>query len=147
MIKKNIDKANSRGGPDQPVFESLEIPSQGSKLLRARRFVEKLAAECGYNKSDIFDLKVSVGEACANAIEHGSPGGKRNTIKVNFEYKDNCAVIEVSDEGVFKPRFPALDTQLNYRGRGIPFMLALMDEVEIKESERGTTVRLVKIKS
>jgi len=147
MIKKDVHKVNGQGGQGRPLFESLEIPSQGSKLLRVRQFVEKLAADCGYNKSEIFDIKVSVGEACANAIEHGSPGGKRNKIKITFDYRDNCTVIEVSDEGVFKPRFPALDTQLNYRGRGIPFMLALMDEVEIKEGESGTTVRLVKIKS
>ena len=128
------------------ISETLKIPSQGKRLIQVRRFVEKLAAECGYSKADIFDIKVSVGEACANAIEHGSPAGKHNNIVVNFEYDNNCAVINVSDEGRFKPRFPNLDSQLNYRGRGIPFMLALMDEVEIKESEKGTTVRLVKLK-
>lgn len=125
-------------------YRVLELPSQGHKLVKARSFIEKLANDCGFNEADIFDLKVAVGEACANAIEHGSPHGKNNNIQIVCTFENNCLEVEVIDQGVFKPRFPAFDAQLNYRGRGIPFMLALMDEVEIKESEEGTTVRLVK---
>lgn len=126
------------------IYRVLEIESQGNKLGQVRSFIEKLAVDCGFNEADVFDLKVAVGEACANAIEHGSPGGKKDCVQIVCAFKNNCLDIEVRDEGVFKPRFPAFDSQLNYRGRGIPFMLALMDEVEIKESEEGTTVRLVK---
>jgi len=125
-------------------YRVLELPSQGNKLVKVRGFIEKLAADCGFTEADVFDLKVAVGEACANAIEHGSPHGKTNSIQVVCTFENNCLEVEVIDEGVFKPRFPAFDSQLNYRGRGIPFMLALMDEVEIKESDEGTTVRLVK---
>lgn len=142
-----VSEADKDKNNRKSIFESLEIASQGSKLLTIRRFIEKLAMECGYNESDVFDLKVAVGEACANAIEHGSPRGKRDVIKITYQFEKDTAVIEVSDEGIFKPRFPAFDAQLNYRGRGIPFMLALMDEVEIKESPQGTTVRLVKARS
>ena len=130
--------------PGAKFYKVLELPSQGIKLVKIRKFVEQLAYECGFNETDVFDLKVAVGEACANAIEHGSPHGRKNRIQIACAFENNCLVVEVIDEGVFKPRFPAFDSQLNYRGRGIPFMLALMDEVEIKESEDGTTVRLVK---
>lgn len=129
------------------LFDEIEIPGQGRKLAVIRKFIDRLATECGFNDTDRFDLKVAVGEACANSIEHGSPRGKRDKIKITFEFENEFAVIEIKDEGVFKPRFPSFDSQLNYRGRGIPFMLALMDEVEIKESKSGTTVRLVKKKS
>ena len=142
MREAKIDKNDQRS-----IFETLEIPSQGNKLVKVRQFIERLAKECGFNESDVFDLKVAIGEACANAIEHGSPRGKRDVIKITYQFENDTAIIEVSDEGIFKPRFPAFDAQLNYRGRGIPFMLALMDEVEIKESPQGTTVRLVKIRS
>lgn len=124
----------------------IVIPSQGSKLAQVRQFVEKIATEVGFKPSEVFDIKVAVGEACANAIEHGSPLGKANKVTVEVNYNSKCLLIDVIDEGVFKPRFPAFDSQLNYRGRGIPFMLALMDEVEIRESEHGTTVRLMKCK-
>lgn len=133
--------------PGAKFYKVLELPSLGNKLVKVRTFIEQLANECGFNENDIFDLKVAVGEACANAIEHGSPHGRNNRIQIACAFENNCLVVEVIDEGVFKPRFPAFDTQLNYRGRGIPFMLALMDEVEIKESEEGTTVRLVKCRA
>lgn len=129
-------------GPE--LHRVLEIASRGRNLAKVRAFIEKLAFECGFDDSDVFEIKVAVGEACANAIEHGSPKGAANTVRIITDYSQECLEIEVVDEGVFKPRFPAFDSQLNYRGRGIPFMLALMDEVEIKESEEGTTVRLVK---
>lgn len=124
----------------------LVIPSLGSKLAQVRQFVEKVAQQVGFSEAEVFDIKVAVGEACANAIEHGSPLGKANKVTIDIHYNNNCLLIEVKDEGVFKPRFPAFDSQLNYRGRGIPFMLALMDEVEIKESPHGTTVKLMKCK-
>lgn len=124
----------------------IVIPSQGSKLVQVRQFIEKVAQELGFNQSEVFDIKVAVGEACANAIEHGSPLGRANKVTIEATFNNNCLVVEVKDEGVFKPRFPAFDSQLNYRGRGIPFMLALMDEVEIKESPSGSTVKLMKCK-
>ncbi len=126
------------------LFDELEITGQGRKLVAIRKFIDKMAEESGFNEADKFDIKVAVGEACANAIEHGSPRGKRDRGRVSYVFEDDYAIIEIVDEGVFKPRFPSFDSQLNYRGRGIPFMLALMDEVEIKERKGGTTVRLVK---
>ncbi len=126
------------------LFDELEITGQGRKLVAIRKFIDKMAEESGFNEADKFDIKVAVGEACANAIEHGSPRGKRDKVRVSYVFEDDYAIIEIVDEGVFKPRFPSFDSQLNYRGRGIPFMLALMDEVEIKERKGGTTVRLVK---
>jgi anti-sigma regulatory factor (Ser/Thr protein kinase) len=132
---------------DNAIHRELEVASKGSNLAKVRAFIEKLAVDCGFNDSEVFETKVAVGEACANAIEHGSPQGKVSHVNIVCEYADKCLEIEVVDQGVFKPRFPAFDSQLNYRGRGIPFMLALMDEVEIKESEEGTTVRLVKCRA
>ncbi len=135
------------GQPEVEIERELEVASQGRNLAKIRGFTEKLAVECGFSESEVFEIKVAVGEACANAIEHGSPRGRGAKVKVVCAYADKCLEIEVIDQGVFKPRFPAFDSQLNYRGRGIPFMLALMDEVEIKESDEGTTVRLVKCRT
>lgn len=153
MLKGNqdcvIDEMTdlAMGDESPKTVKTLEIPSAGNRLVKVRAFIEGVATDCGFSASDVFDLKVAVGEACANAIEHGSPHGKQNNIQIICSFANQCLEIEVLDEGIFKPRFPAFDSQLNYRGRGIPFMLALMDEVEIKESEQGTTVRLVKCKA
>jgi len=140
----NTEKSQELKSRDDYLFDELEITGQGRKLVAVRKFIDKMAEESGFNETDKFDIKVAVGEACANAIEHGSPRGKRDKVRVSFIFENDYAIIEVIDEGIFKPRFPSFDSQLNYRGRGIPFMLALMDEVEIKERKGGTTVRLVK---
>ncbi len=133
--------------PDKALKREIEVKSRGRNLAKVRAFVEKFAIECGFNDSEVFEIKVAVGEACANAIEHGSPAGSADRVRIICTYAEKCLEIEVVDEGVFKPRFPAFDAQLNYRGRGIPFMLALMNEVEIKESDEGTAVRLVKCRT
>lgn len=133
--------------PNSKITRRMDITSRGRNLAKVREFIEQLAVDCGFAESEVFEIKVAVGEACANAIEHGSPAGGTSNVSVNCVFSGKCLDIEVTDEGVFKPRFPAFDSQLNYRGRGIPFMLALMDEVEIKESDEGTTVRLVKCRT
>lgn len=133
-----------KNGSDLDVI--LRIPSQGSKVAEIRRKVADIAKRFGFNDSEIFDIKVAVGEACANAVEHGSPEGRQNDVVVNCHVDGQALIIEVSDQGAFKPRFPTFDSRLNYRGRGLPFMLALMDDVEIQETEIGTTVRLVKLR-
>lgn len=125
----------------------FSIPSQGCKVAEVRSKVADIARRFGFSDSEIFDIKVAVGEACANAVEHGSPEGRQNDVVVSCHIQGQALIIEVSDQGAFKPRFPTFDSRLNYRGRGLPFMLALMDDVEIKESEAGTTVRLVKLRT
>src|SRR3990172_12145624 len=138
---------SASGNSEYKISREMEIASHGKNLAKVRAFIQKLGDDCGFRESDVFEIKVAVGEACANAIEHGSTNSTDSSVTVTCSYQDRCLEITVTDEGVFKPRFPAFDSQLNYRGRGIPFMLALMDEVEIKESEEGTTVRLVKCRA
>ena len=56
--------------------------------------------------------------------------------------------IEVEDDGVFRRRIPA--PEFDGQGhRGIPLMMALLDQVSISggtEARPGTLVRLVKFK-
>src|SRR3990172_5435302 len=124
--------------------QSLRISSDGSQLADVRRFLEKICAQHTFSDEDCYDLKIAVGEACSNAIEHGSPRGADNEIEVRCCYLNDSMLVEIIDQGIFRPHIPVLDGSLNHRGRGIPFMLALMDEVDIAETPNGTVVRLVK---
>lgn len=150
MASSSGSRQNAAGGQGKKKSGDLDailrIPSQGSKVAGVRRKVADIARRFGFSDSEIFDIKVAVGEACANAVEHGSPEGRQNDVIVNCHVEGQALIIEVSDQGAFKPRFPTFDSRLNYRGRGLPFMLALMDDVEIQETEIGTTVRLVKLR-
>ena len=120
----------------------LEIPSQGARVGEVRAFVGEVAKNCGFTEEEVFDVKLAVSEACANAIEHGSPRGSNNCVYVECHCNEDDLLISIKDEGVFK-RNLVYGTN-GIRGRGIFLMLALMDKVTIDESRRGTTVNLVK---
>ena len=81
-------------------------------------------------------------EAVSNAIEHGrpSPDGK---IHLHVASEHGALVFEVEDHGTFAPDPPAID-QLHERGRGLAFMAATMDEVDVRRRLNGTVVRLCK---
>ncbi len=88
------------------------------------------------------DIETAVGEALANAAEHGHQAGSGFEVRV-FVERDSI-VIEVQDEGrgfLCNPSAPkpAHDAP---RGFGIYLMRHLMDQVDF--DERGSCVRLTK---
>lgn len=128
------------------VKRRLDIKSHRKNLSLIRQEVEEVAKDCGFSENDIYQMKVAVSEAAANAIEHGSPHGEENFIHLVIECDGDKILIEVADEGVFKARLPVTNGRPSHRGRGIFLMTALMDEVSITEHQEGTVVRLVKFK-
>jgi anti-sigma regulatory factor (Ser/Thr protein kinase) len=74
-------------------------------------------------------------EAAANAIEHAyGPGG--GDIHIDAVRSDDAVIVRVRDEGHWRPpRRPS-------RGRGLPLMQALADEVRIRHEPDGTSVEL-----
>lgn len=127
--------------------KKLRLNSHTKNLSLIREEVEAMAASCGFDENELYQLKVAVSEAAANAIEHGSPQGEQSSIKVSIECDSEKISIEVIDEGVFKARLPVTNGRPSHRGRGIFLMTALMDEVNITEGLTGTRVRLVKVKN
>lgn len=122
----------------------LVLDSDPRNLVKARQFVESIARQYGFNDEQIFDIKVASGEAVSNAIEHGSPEGSTNKIKIDAKFTNGKLELNVIDEGAFKKAVKIDDPDPRHRGRGIPFMLALMDTVTINELKSGTSVKLVK---
>lgn len=131
-----------------PIKRELNIPSHSRYLSRARREVEVAAEECGgFGEAEIYQMKVAVSEAVANAIEHGSPLGEANQILLTVQCDQDRLIIEIADQGVFKARLPVTEGRPSHRGRGIFLMTALMDEVKIIERQTGTVVSLTKLKN
>ncbi len=124
--------------------KSITIKSDPKNISKARRFVEIIAKQYGFDDSQIFDIKVASGEAISNAIEHGSPLGAKSNITVEADFSKNRLELKIIDEGIFKKQVKIDNPDPRHRGRGIPFMLALVDTVTIKESKKGTTVKLIK---
>jgi serine/threonine-protein kinase RsbW len=122
--------------------EQLDLNAEPRQLATARRFVEDAAARFGLEDQERFEFTFAVNEAVSNAIEHGrpSPDGK---IHLHVVQEDGALVFEVEDHGTFAPGPPSVD-RLPDRGRGLAFMAATVDEVDVRRGESGTVVRLCK---
>jgi serine/threonine-protein kinase RsbW len=132
----------------RPVLwvERIEAPAIIGGMSQVRARVVALIEPLGLPESDVFDLKVAVGEALANAVRHGSPGGGSDTVTVEVSAFDDHVELRVSDAGTGFDGDATCDEDVYApSGRGVMFMRALMDKVEFLPcSGGGTTVRLVK---
>jgi anti-sigma regulatory factor (Ser/Thr protein kinase) len=117
------------------------FPAHRSVLREVREFIRRQAGE--HSLGDVTDsLVLAVNEACANALVHTNC----TKIGVTWRATKDRVEIEVEDDGIFRRRIPI--PEVDGRGnRGIPLMMALLDQVSISggtHSRPGTTVRLVK---
>ena len=109
----------------------------------AREAIADYARLCGFTSEEVGEIALAVGEALANAVEHGNKDG--GFINVTCAFDADALTIEVSDAGAgfdishtrARPRDPEA-----VRGFGISIMHALMHEVTY--FGRGAVVRLTK---
>jgi anti-sigma regulatory factor (Ser/Thr protein kinase) len=90
-------------------------------------------------------LVLAVNEACANALVHTNC----TRIGVTWRASKDRVEIDVQDDGVFRRRIPVPEVDGDGH-RGIPLMMALLDQVSISggtQSRPGTRVRLVKYRA
>jgi serine/threonine-protein kinase RsbW len=124
----------------------LSAASLPSAVRTLRRQVIEFLQSSSFSQEDLSDIELAVGEACVNALKHGSPNGERDEIRVKCAKCVNAAVIEVSDKGPgFDPNSVKQFSKDNLTegGVGIFLMRSLMDTVEF-DFASGTTIRLVK---
>lgn len=116
-----------------------------SEIPPARRLVAEFAEDCGLQGPPLFDLLLAVGEALANAVKHGSPRRNADWVRVRVGAWDHAVAVEIKDngQGFGASRLCAPDV-LESGGRGIPFMRALVDDLQFECSSTGTTVVLLK---
>lgn len=131
---------------DEEWHETLVMRASVEGLGAMRERVCVLAKPLGFTDSALFDIRVALGEALANAVRHGSPEDGEADVLVNmFAYPDRL-VLEIVD---FGSGFDGTHAQSRdvYApgGRGVTFMRALTDRVEFERPQAGgTLVRLVK---
>jgi serine/threonine-protein kinase RsbW len=125
--------------------EDICIPADIDRLAEVRDKVSVLVVPLGFIESAVFDIKVALGEALANAVRHGAPdsGGR---VCVSVTAFSDRVVLEVSDNGEgFDGVHLSSDDLYAPSGRGIMFMRALMDDVAFEPAPGGgTLVRLTK---
>lgn len=124
---------------------SLKIPCRAKFVAIPRLQAEAIAKRLKYSEEEVQDIKVAVGEACDNAIEHSN---SHDVVYVNYYILKEYLKIVVIDHGKgFEPEGKGEEPPdlFSERGRGIFLMKALLDHVEItSQLDVGTTVELVK---
>lgn len=126
---------------------SLPRPTEGvlrgsfgpTDVPATRRTVAQYARRCGLHEEQVEALELAASELATNSVRHG---GGTGTLAMWLE--PDAAVIEFSDTGhVADPltgRFlPPLAAE---GGRGVYLVNQLCDLVQLRSSERGTTVRI-----
>ncbi len=126
----------------------LRIPGRPEFVSVARLAVSAVASRMVFDFEDLDDIKLAVGEACTNAIQHASPR-QLDEIVIECALQPERLVIEVRDRGVgFDPSGCPKEVEpeeLPSHGYGLLLIQALMDEVECKSSPgEGTLVRMIK---
>ncbi len=117
----------------------LRVRHEPAATRELRAAIDRLADECGIGEEVRFDLKVAGTEALTNALKR-APGGQ--AVDVAIACRGATIDIEVSHPpGPPPAREHELDAE---GGRGIPLMLALVDEVEFAATGDGTRVRMRK---
>jgi PAS domain S-box-containing protein len=112
-------------------------------LLRAE--LRRWLSAAGIGGMNAGDIMIAVGEAAANAVEHGSAGRQGDAVLITLTAHATHDMVQltVADTGRWRPP-PAGRAQPapGTRGHGIIFMHSLMDDVTIVPSVDGTTVTL-----
>lgn len=114
----------------------ISVPPRTSSLGEIRRFVEKVAGQTEIDSERIFDLKLAVSEACANAVEHS--GVESEPLEISAHLGSRRLSFLVTDNGLFRPPSCAREDFGN-RGLGLPLMVTLMDEVTFARTPDGGT--------
>jgi signal transduction histidine kinase/DNA-binding response OmpR family regulator len=105
----------------------------------ARRRLRVWLESTGLSSDDRDDIVLAVGEAVANAIDHGRDGDPSQIVTVELARRASTLIASVGDRGHWEPGLRAL---LAGRGRGHLIMEALADDVDISLDQGGTVVTL-----
>lgn len=117
----------------------LRLRNEPTSTRMLRDAVDRIADRRRLSGEERFELKLAATEAVTNALR-----GASHAVEVAISGRDDAVEIEVTDVGRFTPR-PLAGRPLEAEsGRGIPLMLALVDEVEFLRTAEGTRVRMRK---
>ena len=123
-------------GDDDAALLMARFPAEIESIPLMRRILGRWLDEAGATRADIEDLMLASAEAAANAIEHAyglAPG----VVELRaWTAKDGAVKVTIRDFGNWRrPRG-------THRGRGLVLMEGLADDVEVIQTEEGTTVEL-----
>jgi FixJ family two-component response regulator/anti-sigma regulatory factor (Ser/Thr protein kinase) len=114
---------------------ALSLPAEPEALITARRALRNWLGEVGVDADVTYDITLAAGEACTNAIEHAYAPGEA-TFDVEARRGADHVLVRIRDYGQWRP------PRGQNRGRGLKLMESLMDSVDVRREQTGTTVEL-----
>jgi anti-sigma regulatory factor (Ser/Thr protein kinase) len=118
------------------------LPATPESVPIGRAFVREIAVEYRLDDETVWDLMLAATEAIANAVLHGTPCDLG--VLVSVEPVEEGLYVEVSDcGGVFDAELRPAPYEAT-RGRGLPLMAAVVDDLELVPDPYRTRVRFGK---
>jgi serine/threonine-protein kinase RsbW len=109
----------------------------------------RIATELGFGEDEVMQISMAVREGAVNAVLHGNAYAPDKKVVLSFERTPEDLVITIRDQGkgidlggIPNPLAP--ENLLKTSGRGIFLMRSFMDVVEIRPSQTGTEIKLIK---
>jgi serine/threonine-protein kinase RsbW len=122
-------------------------------LAKVRDFVAKHAADFGFKKQDVADIRLAVDEAYTNIIKHAYKNDKHKSVDIELGYNSREFWISLLDTGdTFDPSNyskPDVRQQIKEKKRGgvgVYLIKKLMDNVEYNTDGSVNEIRMSKKK-
>jgi anti-sigma regulatory factor (Ser/Thr protein kinase) len=122
-----------------PPADADVVPVEPAELLGVRQFVRRYATAVGLPARRTQDLVLAVNEIATNTIVH-----TQNVGSLRIWQESQTVICEIQDSGYIADPFAGrhLPHDGSEHGRGLWMANQLCDLVQIRSSERGTTIRL-----
>ncbi len=125
----------------------FKVPPEPRASRAVRESVAKRARAYGVSEDDLDLFLTALGEAIANAVEHGASAGNQISIAVEVRIDADRIVGTVQDNGCgFTPESvaePTLPDFQSERGRGLPIIRRCSDFFAVNSTPgKGTAVLL-----
>jgi len=128
---------------------SYTLDSTLETVDNAEQAASRIALEAGFGDDEVMQISMAVREAAVNAVLHGNAYDPGKKVNLEFERTERDLVITIRDQGkgLDLSKIPdplAPENLLKTSGRGIFLIRSFMDEVQIRPSQTGTEIKLVK---
>ncbi|MFQ6132543.1 MAG: ATP-binding protein [Armatimonadota bacterium] len=130
--------------PERGEMVELILPATNRYLQVARLTVSGVASRAGLTIEDIEAMKLAVGEACTNAVEHAYASQPGETcLRIRCGVQGREFVVEVTDEGKgFDLEAVDLDTETPpapEAGLGFFLIRSSVDRLDVDSAPGGGT--------
>jgi len=128
---------------------SYTLDSTLETVDKAEENATRIATDLGFAEDEVMQISMAVREAAVNAVLHGNAYAPDKKVILEFTHNPKDLVITIRDQGKGMdlskiPNPLAPENLLKTSGRGIFLMRSFMDVVEIRPSQTGTELKLIK---